>query len=236
MEAQPKKSDHEQNNTPTIPADRIVVTYYTDPLCCWSWAFESHWQRFCRDYKDVLEYKYVMGGMISSWKTFNDPMNAISTPQQMGPMWMYASQVTGVEMNYTVWHVNPPASSYPACLAVKCAMLQSPEAGEHYLLKVREAVMLRGEDVSRHDVLLRLALQLAKTAPRIFDAEKFNADMKMNAGHATFKADLQQAAYHKIGRFPTLTFVNGKSAKGLMIVGFRPYEALQEVMQQVRNG
>jgi len=214
-------------------ADLLRIVYYTDPLCCWSWAFEKHWKAFRQEFGHTFHWNYVMGGMIPDWASFNDPLNSISKPIQMGPMWMHASQITHEHMDYAIWHEDPPASSYPACVAVKCAELQSPEAADLLLHKIREAVMTKRRNVSKSEILVALAHELAEEQPDAFDVKKFLADWKSGAGRALLKSDLQQAAYYKIGRFPTLTFSNN-NGRGVMIVGYRPYDELINAYHQVQ--
>lgn len=148
----------------------------------------------------------------------------------MGPVWMHASEVTLVKMNYALWNENPPSSSYPACIAVKTAALQSRHAEDRYLFSVRRALMEDGADVSKPDVLLSIARQLKDDD---LNFEQFKKDWQQGRGKELFRQDLQTAAFHKIGRFPTLTLQNSKG-KGVIIVGYRPYEVLHQAFLQVK--
>src|SRR4051812_2644561 len=103
----------------------LNITYYTDPLCCWSWAFEPQWRRLLFEYGEQITFQLKMGGLIPAWNAYHDATNHVSRPIQMGPVWMHASQLSGMPMNTRIWMENPPASSYPACIAVCCAGLQS---------------------------------------------------------------------------------------------------------------
>ena len=60
-----------------------------------------------------------------------------------------------------------PASSFPACIAVKCAELQSPSIAAQYLQALQEAVMVESKNISKTNVLLEAAAQLAKQEPDI---------------------------------------------------------------------
>lgn len=213
--------------------ERIIVNYYTDPLCCWSWAFESHWQKFKKEFAGQISYRYIMGGMIPDWKNYNDPFNSVSRPSQMGPLWYHAGKITGVQMNDAIWNGDYPSSSWLACIAVKCAGLQSPEAEELYLLNTRKALMEDGLNISKAEVLLSIAEKTNETLPE-FDPKIFRDDLKNGRGRDAFRSDLQKTKYHGIGRFPTLTFtdVNGK---GIIIVGYRPYEVLLQAFESVLN-
>ncbi len=168
--------------------------------------------------------------MIPDWKTYNDPMNNVTRPLQMAPVWMHASQVSHTPIDYAIWHEDPPASSYPSCIAVKCAALQSAELEKLYLGKVREAVMIRKMNIAREDVLLTLAHELAEVAED-FDVKKFTNDLAQGKGKDAFRSDLQKAAFHKIGRYPTLTMTPSEG-KGIIIVGYRPYNVLIEAVSR----
>lgn len=100
-------------------ADRVEITFYTDPLCCWSWAFEPQWRKLQYQFRDEIVFRYIMTGMLPSWKNYSDPFYSVSRPQQMGPVWLEASSSSGMIINSKIWVNDPPASSYPACIAVK---------------------------------------------------------------------------------------------------------------------
>jgi putative protein-disulfide isomerase len=229
-----KESQESALKAETFPcsADRVMITYYTDPLCCWSWALEPHWQRLKSEYSGRIDWRYVMGGMIQDWETYNDPMNAITRPLQFGPIWMHASQVSGVSMDWSIWHKDPPASSFPACIAVKCATLQSLAAGETLLYSLREAVMSEGLNVSRETVIMSIAKALANDGDKILDYDRFVRAWADGSGVSAFRNDLQQTRFLKIGRYPTLTFT-GEASKGIIITGYRPFDVLKEALDHM---
>jgi putative protein-disulfide isomerase len=212
--------------------DRIEIVYYTDPLDCWSWAFEPQWRRLLYEYGDKIETRYVMSGLIPSWKSFSDETLSVSRPQQMGPVWMEASQVSGMYMNDKIWVQNPPASSFPACIAVKSAALQSKEAGEKLLRLLREAVMLRGEDIAKQNVLVSAAKLMADTSPGLLNLHRFENDLTGETGLEAFRKDYNEAQARNITRFPTMIIrATGKPA--IITTGYRPYTALISAICQV---
>lgn len=172
-----------------------------------------------------------MGGLIPDWKTYNDSFNAITRPLQMGPLWCEAKQASGMPMHDKVWKEDPPASSFPACIAVKCAARQSHDAEEKYLRLLREAVMLAGKNISRHNVLTDVAGALEKHAASGFSKSRFESDLLNGAGHQAFRDDLKEIRYNNVIRFPTMTI--SKNGKGVVIVGFRPYDSLLNALKAV---
>ncbi|WP_317246729.1 DsbA family protein [Pontibacter sp. E15-1] len=209
------------------------MVFYTDPLCCWSWAFEPQWRKLRYTYSGKVKWRYIMGGLLPNWETFNDPMNAISRPLQMGPLWLEAKYRSGMPINDRIWYENPPASSYPACIAVKAAGLQSAVAAEEYLRQVREAVMLHGKDISKWEVLRQVGHELSERSPGLLDSEQLHADMASPAARKAFEQDLQQVRLHGITRFPALTMRREGQDAGIMMVGYRPYAALEQALKQI---
>ncbi|WP_460964302.1 DsbA family oxidoreductase [Spirosoma litoris] len=212
--------------------DQIWIEYYTDPLCCWSWAFEPQWRRLRFEFADQIRWRYRMGGLIPNWQHFHDPFYAVDKPLQMGPVWMEARIRTGQPIQDRIWLDNPPASSYPACMAVKCAQLQSAQAAEYYLRRLREAVMLEGRNIAQHTVLVDLAWELTQLHPSIFNAQLFEEHIATGAGQDSFRDDIQQVRFQRINRFPTL-IIQGATGQKVMLVGYRPYDVLLEAIRQV---
>ena len=148
----------------------------------------------------------------------------------MGPLWYEAMQISGMPMDDRLWtRDDVPHSSFPACIAVKCAALQSTEAEESYLRLLREAVMLKGKNIARQEVLMAVARDLEKQDPSVFNSDQFEKDLNAGTGHQAFREDIKEVRYNNIVRFPTLTI--SRQGKGIVIVGFRPYEALLEAIR-----
>lgn len=212
--------------------DQVAIVCYTDPLCCWSWGMAPQLQRLLAEHPEQIAIEYCMGGLIPSWKEFSDPLNSIQNPSQMGPMWMQAGHITGRKIDDMVWMVDPPSSSYPACIAVKTAQLQSNEAAELMLHALSEAVMQHRKNITKTEVIATVADILVQQHPEIFDLERFKKEYNGDLSRDAFRKDLQKVKLNKIGRFPTLTISNSQG-KGVMITGYRPYDALLEAIRQV---
>jgi putative protein-disulfide isomerase len=211
----------------------VFVEYYTDPLCSWSWAFEAQWRRLRYECGPRLGWRYHMGGLIADWRSYEDPFNDIRRPTQMGPQWFQVSEITGMPLDDRIWQVDPPSSSYPACVAVKAAQRQGQAAAEAYLRRLREAVMMECRNIARQDVLLAVAQETAVGSS--FDLDRFRDDLAAPETRDAFRQDLRDAAYYDIGRFPTL-LVHRSGGRGLILVGYRPYEALCEAVEYLAPG
>lgn len=218
---------------PSAPRALVEVEYFTDPLCCWSWAIEPQWRRLRYELGTQLAWRYRMGGMIQDWDSYGDPVNSIHRPSQMGPLWYQVREMSGMPLEHRLWVEDPPRSSYPACAAVKAAELQSPEAAEAYLRRLREATMLRRMNVARPETLQQLADELTEDGRVEFDAARFAADLHSRPALDAFREDLRRGRYLEIGRYPTLIVRRAGEERGLLLVGYRPYDSLRKALCHV---
>lgn len=203
----------------------IDVTFYTDPLCCWSFCLDKHWRVIQQRYAEVLTWRYCMGGLLPDWQHFRDDVYSISRPAQMGPLWMEASHLTATPLNTKLWIDNPPASSYLSCIAVKAAALQSPAAEEIFFRAAQKAVMQNARNIAYASTLLQIADELHATHPDVFDQERFARDLTGAGAIEAFQKDLDEVRRRGINRFPTLV-VRTCGRDAVMMTGYRPLEAL----------
>lgn len=205
----------------------LHITYYTDPLCSWSWAFEPQWRRLRYEFGAQIAWRYRMGGLIPDWTRYDDPLNAVSRPAQMGPYWAQVRHLSGMPLDELIWMEDPPASSYPAGLAFKAAEFQGPAIAERMLRRLREAVMLERRNIARWDVLAALAAEV-----RGADVPRLLADLRGEGAADAFREDLKDTGYREIGRFPTL-ILRVPSGHATIVVGHRPYDALLEAIAYI---
>src|SRR5690606_3447517 len=189
-------------------------------------------EQLVEEYSKNITIEYCMGGLIPDWNEFSDPLNSIHNPAQMGPMWMQAGHLTGRPIDDMIWISDPPSSSFPACIAVQTAQLQSWEAGKQMLLRLSESVMQNRMNISKTEVIAEVAGSLANDYPEIFDYDRFKKEYNGDLSREAFRQDLKKVKLNKVGRFPTFTISNNQE-QGVIITGYRPYEALLEAIRQV---
>jgi putative protein-disulfide isomerase len=195
---------------------------------------EPHWRRLRFEFDGQLTWRYVMGGMVRDWSSYRDELNVVHRPSQMGPQCYQARHLTGMPIDERIWHEDPPSSSYPACLAVKAAARQGFEAGEAYLRRLREAVMLGRRNVARGDELVANAEDVARRhrGDFDFDVARFTDDLLGSEVRDAFHADLKETLGAKISRFPTLLLRTGEGP-GIALVGYRPYAVIRDALASI---
>ena len=219
---------------PPTEQSTVEVVYYTDPLCAWSWALEPQWRRLRYEYGDQIQCRYRMVGLVPRWDRFHDDVHSVSRPAQMAPLWMQISQATGSSLDSQLWTLDPPASSVPACMAVKAAERQGPWAAEAYLRRLREAAMLQCRNIARSDVLAEVAEEAASDLPPhlAIDIQQWKDALQDDATRAALRDDLQQVRYYAIDRFPAIQF-RKPGGRAIACVGHREYATLRDALHHV---
>ncbi len=194
------------------------VRYYTDPACPWSWALEPTVRRLSDEFDGSLRFTYVMCGMM---RERGDPLEAV------GQM-LEASERSGMPVDPRLWLNGAPASSHPACIAVKAATDQGQEAA--YLRRLREGFQCRRRKLDAGESLLEEARMLGG-----LDVQRFRIDLASHATLEAFGADLDRARSvpeeHQApgtGRvkLPSLEFQGDGGARG--VYGYADHATLRE--------
>lgn len=94
--------------------------------------------------------------------------------------------------------------------------------------------MCQRRNIARQSVLVEIAKELQNQTSGDFDARQFETDLDGAGALEAFRADLMLTRYRSIGRFPSLILrVPGQAP--VIIVGFRPYDILVEVVTHFRR-
>jgi putative protein-disulfide isomerase len=155
----------------------LRVRYYTDPACSASWAVEPALRKLILEFGTDLSITYVMGGLARSYEGDLSPLILA---------WLDASDRSGMPVDPRLWSEAPIASTYPACMAVKAAAEQGPDAAGRYLRALREGLMCFRRKLDAKEALVEEARSAG------LDAQRFRVDLESNAIVEAFGADLEE--------------------------------------------
>lgn len=190
----------------------VQVSYYTDPLCPWSWALEPALRKLVQDHGQSLRFNYVMCGMA---RELGDPTNLVGESLE-------AAASSGMPVDPRLWLQGPPRSSFPACIAVKAAAEQGDPAV--YLRRLREGLMCRRRKLDTTDALLQEARSVTG-----LELDRFQIDLGSHAILESFAADLERARGNERAPLPWLEFRGPATAAAepATLHGFVGYEQLR---------
>jgi putative protein-disulfide isomerase len=154
----------------------VSVRYYTDPASSSSWGAEPILRKLMVEFGADLSFAYVMAGLARQYE--GDPSSHVTT-------WLDDSERSGMPVDPRLWLEAPMASTYPACMAVKAAQEQGPEAAERYLRALREGLLAGRRKLDTTEALVEEARASG------LDARRFRIDLGSNAIVEAFGADLE---------------------------------------------
>ncbi len=135
-------------------------------------------RRLSVEFDGSLDIRPVMGGLA---RQFGEPLEQVA-------QWLAAADASAMPVDPRLWIESPPASSYPACLAVEAAGEQGREGQAAYLRVVRQGLACERRKLDSADALA----DAARSVPGL-DATRFAIDLRSNAIVERLGADLERA-------------------------------------------
>jgi putative protein-disulfide isomerase len=149
------------------------------------------------EFGEDLSITYVMGGLA---RQFEQP------DAQIVP-WLDAAEKSRMPVDPRLWAETPLSSSYPACMAVKAAAEQGPDAAGRYLRALREGLFCFRRKLDTTEALVEAAREAG------LDAARFRVDLESNAIVEAFGADLEETRSEGLA-LPSLRFDGAPPVSG----------------------
>lgn len=209
------------NETTNISTENkpIKIVYYTDPICSSCWGIEPQLRKLKLEYGDYFEIDYRMGGLLPDW-SYNS--GGISKPSDVAHHWDEASLHYEMPIDGGVWLEDPLNSSYPSCIAMKAAQIQSKHKAVYFMRILREKLYLDKKNIAKWDVIA----EAAKNAG--LDVQKLKTDYDGDA-KIHFEEDLNLGKTLGVRGFPTLFFSDGNQSQ-LTVYGSKPYASYENAL------
>ena len=215
---------------------RVEITYFTDPYCSWCWATEPMLYRIRETYREQVRIRYVMGGLVRDMADFYDSLNDIRTTAEVAPHWRMVSGRSGQPIDERLMEdiTDPHFSTWPACIAVKAAQLQSEGIGEAYLRRLRRAALTERRIISYPEVYR----ELAREVPGL-DLARFEGALQDGSAERAFQADLAECRQYGVTGFPTLLFAPAgrvllpHAGEPILVVGHRSFATYRQVLRRI---
>jgi putative protein-disulfide isomerase len=182
----------------------VRLRYHTDPGCPASWAAEPALRRLLVEFGADLSITYVMGGLAREYAEPHEPRLLD---------WLEHADRSGMPVDPRLWTEGPIRSTYPACMAVKAAAEQGPEAESRYLRALREGLMCFRRKLDAKEALVEEARGAG------LDVARFRNDVDSHAIVEAFGADLEASRELTL---PTLA-LDGEQGER-RVAGAAPYD------------
>lgn len=191
----------------------LRLVYYTDPICSTCWAHSPYLRKLEVEYGHLFELEYRMGGLLESWKTFEDPTGKIKKPQDLVQYWDLLGQKSKMGITGDIWINNPLPSSFPPSLAFHAVKYLKPSKQHQYLRLMRESLFLKDINITEESVLCELAEKVG------VDGDAFLKEIKSTENFKRFQKDLNFKENDNIKTLPTFIFINKKGQRE--VIGYQ---------------
>ena len=176
----------------------VHVQYFTDPACSASWAAEPIVRKLMVEFGPDLSFRPVMGGLARDYEHGHE-----FDYHGLLLHWLDRAAESGMPLDPRLWSESPIRTTYPACMAVKAAAEQGPEAAWRYLRVLREGLFCFRRKLDTTEALVEEARRAG------LDVARFRVDLASNAIVEAFGADLELAR-----RVPELARERGGAVQG----------------------
>lgn len=211
--------------------NKIIITNFTDPVCTWCWGSEPIFRKLQTHFKDKIEFKFIMGGLVKDARDFMNYKSADFTKfnKQIANHWLEANARHKMPVNAQNFDLfsSEFASSYPQSIAYKAAQLIDKQKADEFLYLLRFSVAARALKISHENVLIQLANECN------LDISKFLEYIDNGVAKEEFQKDLEFTKRYMVSGFPT--FLISYNGEELMLKGFNRYENFKSIIENISN-
>src|SRR3990172_7445639 len=129
----------------------VDVVHFADPWCFWSWGLEPILRRLKEVYGDQIKVEYRMGGItddIGQWRKDYD----VAEDEALRTWVRDSASLPRVPTHPDFYLRTKVETTWPACVAVKAAQMQSEELAERFLRRLMETIQVEAKNGNREEV------------------------------------------------------------------------------------
>lgn len=205
-----------------------TLIYIADPMCSWCYGFGPELSAVLNGLPE-MKLEVVVGGL----RAHNTAVMDETLKATLLAHWRHVEEATGLPFsNDALAHEGFVYNTEPACRAVVAARLFAPSTPLPVFNAIQNAFYARALDVTRGDVLARVASTALAEAGIVIDPARFQEVWASPEAITATLADFAQTQRWGVTGFPTLVLERGASLD-LVTSGFIRTEALVERMQAI---
>ena len=178
----------------------VEVVHFADPWCFWSWGLEPILRRLKEVYGDQIKVEYRMGGItddIGQWRKDYD----VAEDEALRTWVRDSASLTRVPTDPDFYLRTKVETTWPACVAVKAAQMQSEELAERFLRRLMETIQVEAKNGNREEVYRPIAEEVG------LNTAALTRDIKAGKARELFEQDMKAMNVS----FLTLILVNRRT-------------------------
>lgn len=199
------------------------LLYITDPMDPWSYGFTPEINRIKKEYREVLDFRIVYGGI----RTQNEQVLDEPSKDDIAHQWHQVNARTGQEFNYALFQQDGFVyNSEPACRALVAVRQLEPEQEFAAFQALQEAFFLQTLDFTDPSKVAALLAELG------IGEEKFLlAFGSEDAGEET-RQDFAFVAQLGAKKYPSV-YLQTDTQVHAISRGYRTFDNMQPIITQL---
>jgi putative protein-disulfide isomerase len=197
------------------------ITYVADPMCSWCWGFSPVIRALDEAVRGRASLSVVVGGLRPGTTEVMDP----SMKDSIRHHWEQVNQASGQPFTFGLFDRDDFIyDTEPACRAVVAVRALAPDGALPMFEALHQAFYVDNDDITKTDILTRVAGSVG-----VDEAAFARAFASQDAVRRTVE-DFQLSRSLGITGFPTVV-VRDENGYAFLTVGYRPYEALEPLLE-----
>lgn len=200
-----------------VVKDKVLVEYFTDPLCSACFIFDTVIDEIIETYGDRIEFKAVMGGLLKKDQTSQEDRDLMADNIES------LSNQFNIPMSTKLTRSNPVDSSYPPSLAYLAVLKQDENKALVFLKKLRQALYVLDLDISKEAVLVELVEELG------LDTNQFLHDFYSEDLLVELEDSIAYTIVNGVTAFPTIV-IYPVDSPSFIIRGFNDFKEYERAL------
>lgn len=197
---------------------------YVDPACCHTWQALPQVAELRREYAGRLAFAYVFFPLSRRAEEYDAGTMRLYRRVDMGPHFAEVALALGRPISLRNWETDPVPTTWTAGEAWLAARRQGDEAANRYFEALAEAVMSRGRNIGRAEVLLAVAGECG------LDVERLRADLADPNLTPALEEIVAEARAAGVRSRPTLV-LSGPAGREFWVVGPQAYAEFRQAAE-----
>jgi len=200
-----------------------------DPMCSWCWGFAPALSAIRKNYGDRMGLELIVGGL----RAGNDKIMDNDAKGYISHHWQEVNKATGQPFDFDFFKREDFIyDTEPACRACVTVRGLKPEATLNMLELLHKSFYASNQDITDTSVLASLAVSLG------LESDQFVEVFLSEDARAATVSDFQTARNLGVTGFPTVVAVDkntsddGENQYAYLNVGYRPFEALEPLLDE----
>lgn len=213
----------------------VNISVFLDPASVWCWGSEPVLRKIETYYKDRVQIRFIMGGLIKDIRHFYDAKNEVGgditrSNRNLAKHWLESSKKHGmpVQTDGIALFSEDYPSTWPLNKAYKAAELQDAGLARKFLRRMMEAVFAEAVPLNRLEKLVILAGETG------LNVEQFVEYMADGPAERAFYKDLQIMKAFGVRLFPSFLIQFGE--KKTVLRGYQPFSNFKRAIDEVSDG